>query len=120
MESPSLAKLFNPDSIAVIGASRHKEKVGNVVFRNLMATFRGKLYPVNNKAEDVEGVRAYRSVKDVPGDVDLAVVTVPRDFVPEVLEESGEKGVRAVIVITAGFREVGEVRLEEEIVSIAR
>ncbi|MCQ4448304.1 MAG: CoA-binding protein, partial [Sulfolobales archaeon] len=54
MESPSLAKLFNPDSIAVIGASRHKEKVGNVVFRNLMATFRGKLYPVNNKAEDVE------------------------------------------------------------------
>ena len=120
MESPSLAKLFNPDSIAVIGASRHKEKVGNVVFRNLMATFRGKLYPVNNKAEDVEGVKAYRSVKDVPGDVDLAVVTVPRDFVPEVLEESGEKGVKAAIVITAGFREVGEVRLEEEIVSIAR
>jgi len=120
MESPSLAKLFNPDSIAVIGASRHKEKVGNVVFRNLMATFRGKLYPVNNKAEDVEGVKAYKSVKDVPGDVDLAVVTVPRDFVPEVLEESGEKGVRAVIVITAGFREVGEVKLEEEIVNIAR
>ncbi|MGC9105028.1 MAG: acetate--CoA ligase family protein [Thermoprotei archaeon] len=120
MDNLGLYKLFDPSSIAVIGASRHKEKVGNVVFRNLISTFKGKVFPVNNKAEDVEGVKAYKSVKEIPDPVDLAVITVPRDFVPQVLEEAGEKGVKAVIVITAGFREVGEEKLEEEIVAIAR
>ena len=115
-----LDDLFKPKSIAVIGASRYKEKVGNVVFRNLLSTYHGKLYPVNTKAEDVEGVKAYKSVKDIPDPVDLVVITVPREAVPQVMEESVEKGVKAAIVITAGFREVGEVKLEEEVISIAR
>jgi len=115
-----LDDLFKPKSIAVIGASRYKEKVGNVVFRNLLSTYHGKLYPVNTKAEDVEGVKAYKSVKDIPDPVDLVVITVPREAVPQVMEESVEKGVKAAIVITAGFKEVGEVKLEEEVISIAR
>ena len=120
MSQENLDYLFSASSIAVIGASRHKEKVGNVIFRNLLSTFKGKLYPVNNKAEDVEGVKAFRSVKEVPDSIDLAVISVPRDYVPQVLEECGEKGVKAVVVITAGFKEVGEEKLEEEIINIAR
>lgn len=115
-----LEYLFKPKSIAVIGASRYKEKVGNVVFRNLLYTFHGKLYPVNTKAEDVEGIKAYKSVKDIPDPVDLVVITVPREAVPQVMEEAVEKGVKASIVITAGFKEVGEVKLEDEVISIAR
>ena len=115
-----LDELFKPKSIAVIGASRYKEKVGNVVFRNLLSTYHGKLYPVNTKAEDVEGIKAYKSVKEIPDPIDLVVITVPREAVPQVMEESVEKGVKAAIVITAGFKEVGEAKLEEEVISIAR
>lgn len=116
----TLDALFKPKSIAVIGASRHKEKVGNVVFRNLLATYHGKLYPVNTKAEDVEGIKAFKSVKEIPDPVDLVVITVPREAVPTVMEEAVEKQVKAAIVITAGFKEVGEERLENEVISIAR
>jgi len=116
----SLDELFKPKSIAVIGASRYKEKVGNVVFRNLLSTYHGKLYPVNTKAEDVEGVKAYRSVKEIPDPVDMVVITVPREAVPQVMEESVGKGVKAAIVITAGFKEVGEEKLENEVISIAK
>ncbi|ACP37553.1 acetate--CoA ligase family protein [Saccharolobus islandicus] len=112
--------LFKPRSIAVVGASRYKEKVGNVIFRNLLSTFHGKLYPVNAKAEDVEGVKAFKSVKEIPDDIDLGIITVPREIVPQVMEELVEKGVRASIVITAGFREVGEEKLENEVIGIAR
>jgi len=116
----TLDALFKPKSIAVIGASRHKEKVGNVVFRNLLATYHGKLYPVNTKAEDVEGIKAFKSVKEIPDPVDLVIITVPREAVPTVMEEAVEKQVKAAIVITAGFKEVGEEKLENEIINIAR
>ncbi|BCU71433.1 acetate--CoA ligase family protein [Stygiolobus caldivivus] len=116
----TLDALFKPKSIAVIGASRHKEKVGNIVFRNLLSTYHGKLYPVNTKAEDVEGVKAYKSIKEIPDQLDLIVITVPREAVPSVMEEAVEKQVKAAIVITAGFREVGEAKLEDEVLSIAK
>ena len=92
--------LFKPRSIAVVGASRYKEKVGNVIFRNLLSTFHGKLYPVNAKAEDVEGVKAFKSVKEIPDDIDLGIITVPREIVPQVMEELVEKGVRASIAVS--------------------
>ncbi|BBG27101.1 acetate--CoA ligase family protein [Sulfuracidifex tepidarius] len=116
-----LDSLFKPKNIAVIGASRNKEKVGNVITRNLISTFRGKIFPVNNKAESVEGLTAYKSIKDIKDDVDLAIVSVPREASIEVMEEAGEKGVKASIVITAGFREVGGdgVKLEEELKRVA-
>lgn len=87
-----LDSLFKPKNIAVIGASRNKEKVGNVITRNLISTFRGKIFPVNNKAESVEGLTAYKSIKDIKDDVDLAIVSVPREASIEVMEEAGEKG----------------------------
>ncbi|QKQ99563.1 CoA-binding protein [Metallosphaera tengchongensis] len=117
----SLDKLFHPRSIAVIGASRNREKVGNVIFRNISSSFRGKVYPVNNKAERIENVTSFRSVKDIQDDVDLAIISVPRELVPGVMEDVGEKGIGSAVVITSGFREVGEEgeKLELEISKIA-
>jgi len=113
--------LFNPKSIAVVGASTNKEKVGNIVLRNVMATFTGKIYPVNQGADSVEGLKAYRSLKDI-GDVpDLAIIAVPREAVPAVMEMGGEIGTRSAIIITSGFREVDQrgAELQDEIDKIA-
>lgn len=117
----ALDYLFRPRSIAVVGASRNREKVGNVLFRNISSTFRGKVYPVNNKSEVIEGVKSFKSLKDIQDDIDLVVVSVPRESVKEVMEEAGEKNVKSAIVITSGFREVGEdgERLEKELVEVA-
>ncbi len=116
-----LDKFFNPKSIAVIGASDNPSKLGYDVFRNLKE-FNGRVYPVNIKRDYVQGVKAYRSVKEIPDDVDLAVIVVPREFVKDVMRECGEKGVKAAVVITAGFSEVGEEgeRLEREFMEVAR
>ncbi|MEW9492449.1 MAG: CoA-binding protein, partial [Candidatus Aramenus sulfurataquae] len=118
----SLNYLFRPSSIAVVGASRNREKIGNIITRNLLATFRGKIYPVNNKAEKVENLQAYKSLKEIPGDVDLAIISVPREYVVQVMEDAVEKQVKAAIVITAGFKEIGEegAKLEEQLVSVAK
>ncbi|MEM0016044.1 MAG: acetate--CoA ligase family protein [Saccharolobus sp.] len=118
----SLDYLFKPSSIAVIGASRNREKIGNVVFRNVRFTFRGKVYPINNKAEEIDGIKSFKSIKEVKDNVDLAIIAIPRDSVPEVMEELGESNVKAAIIITSGFREVGDegAKLEEEVKSIAK
>lgn len=118
----SLDPLFRPKSIAVVGASRNREKIGNIILRNLLSTYRGKIYPVNNKAEEIEGMKSYKTLKEIPGDVDLAIISVPRQFAVEVMEDAVEKVVKASIVITSGFREVGEegAKLEEELISTAR
>ncbi|MDT7902061.1 MAG: acetate--CoA ligase family protein [Acidianus sp.] len=117
-----LDPLFRPKSIAVVGASRNREKIGNIILRNLIATYRGKIYPVNNKAEEIEGMKSYKTLKEIPGDVDLAIISVPRQFAVEVMEDAVEKGVKASIVITSGFREVGDegAKLEEELISTAK
>jgi acetyl coenzyme A synthetase (ADP forming)-like protein len=118
----SLDPLFRPKSIAVVGASRNREKIGNIILRNLIATYRGKIYPVNNKAEEIEGMKSYKTLKEIPEDVDLAIISVPRQFAVEVMEDAVEKGVKASIVITSGFREVGDegAKLEEELISTAK
>ena len=104
-----LKGLFAPRSIAVIGAGRERGSVGGEIFHNILANgFTGAVYPVNPKAKVVQSVRAYPSIKDVPDEVDLAVIVVPRDFVQAVAEDCGRKGVKALIVISAGFGEVGE------------
>lgn len=118
-----LEAFFNPKSIAVIGVSREEEKVGHRVFRNLVSSgFGGKLYPINPNAEEILGRRCYRSVTDVEEDVDLAVVAVPAKIVPRVAEECGRKGVKGMIVISAGFSETGKegTLLEKELVSKCR
>ncbi|MCD6324616.1 MAG: CoA-binding protein [Desulfurococcales archaeon] len=117
-----LPPLFNPKSVAVIGASDEPTKLGYDVFKNLRKYPHGKVYPINVRREYVQGVKAYRSVKDVPETPDLAVIVVPKRFVKQSLKECGEAGVKAAIIITAGFREAGEAGLKEELelVRIAR
>ncbi len=119
----SLLPIFFPRSVAVIGASRTPGSIGNRLFRNLFrADFAGVVYPVNPTAETVNAVRAYPTVLDVPDPVDLAVIVVPAKYVKEVVEQCAEKGVRGLVVISAGFSEVGGTGegLEQEILSLAR
>ena len=109
--------MLNPKSIAVVGASRSSDKIGNIVFRNLAATFEGKLYAVNSEGGEIEGNNAFKTLSTIKEDVDLIVVAVPRDAVPEVMEAASKKGVKGAVIITSGFREVDErgAQLEEEV-----
>ncbi|MHA1288688.1 MAG: CoA-binding protein, partial [Candidatus Thorarchaeota archaeon] len=107
--------LFNPNSIAVIGASTTRGKLGNDVMRNLIDSgYQGRIYPINPKAGEVLGLKAFRSIKDVPADVDVAVIVIPARFVLKTVEECGEKGVKALVIITAGFKESGHEGQEAE------
>lgn len=113
-----LSALVTPSTVAVIGASRDPSKVGHAIFQNILAGgFQGAVHPVNPTARAISGVRAYPSVLDIPDPVDLAIVITPARFVPDVLDQCGQRGVRGVVVISGGFREVGEegVGREEEV-----
>jgi acetyl coenzyme A synthetase (ADP forming)-like protein len=119
----SLDPLFRPRSVAVIGASRRRGTIGGELFHNLIAhEFSGAVYPVNPGASVVQSVRAYASVAEIPDPVDLAIIAVPRDAVLAAVEECGAKGVKAVVVISAGFAEVGPAGklLQDELVGMAR
>lgn len=119
-----LTGLFNPKSVAVVGASTQEGKVGYIITDNLKnCGFKGDIYPVNTKADgEILGLPAYKSVLDIPGDVDLAVMSIPARFMNASLEECGQKGIKNVIVITAGFKEVGGegVELENQMAEIAK
>lgn len=107
-EALSVARLLAPRSVAVIGASRTMTTIGNQVFRNLLAGgFVGPVYPVNPGAEHVASVKAYPTVLDVPGPVDLAVIAVPSGAVAGVIRQCAEKGVVGLVVLSAGFGEIG-------------
>lgn len=112
---------FKPKTIAVIGASNDPLKLGYEVFKNLKKYKDGRVYPVNVKDEVVQGVKAYKNVKDIPDEVDLAVIVVPKKFVKQTIIDCGEKGVKGIVLITAGFGETGEEgkREERELVEIA-
>jgi len=113
--------ILRPSSVAVVGASRDPSKIGSRILRNILSSgFPGAVYAVNPHASEVLGVRCYPSVADIPGLVDLAVVAVPAQLVPQVIEDCGRKGVKAVAVISSGFKEVGNAELEREVVEIAR
>ncbi len=113
---------FNPRSVAIIGASIKKGTVGRALMENVKARFKGRIYPVNIKYDEVLGLKCYKSVLDLPETPDLVVIAVPARVVPKVMEECGRKGVKAAIVISAGFKEVGEegARLERELLEVAR
>ena len=113
-----LEEFFNPKSVAVIGASTSPGKLGYAVLENLVEggyVEIGTIYPINPKADEILGQKAYPSVLDVPGDIDLAVVVIPYKFVPSVLEDCGKKKIPAVVIISAGFREAGMEGLEREV-----
>jgi acetyl coenzyme A synthetase (ADP forming)-like protein len=114
-------KFFNPSSVAVIGVSRDPNKVGHVIFRNLLdAGYSGKIYPVNPNAEAILNQKVYPSVKDIPEIVDLAVVAVPAEVVPKVMQECGKKKIKNLIVISSGFAEIGEQKLEDRLVKLVK
>jgi acyl-CoA synthetase (NDP forming) len=113
--------IFNPRSLAVIGASSVFGKWGQMIFSNVVAGgFRGKIFPVNPNEKKILGTPAYRRVQDIPGRVDLAIITTPADKVPLVLEGCAEKGVKGVVVVSSGFSETDATgkELEKRIVSL--
>lgn len=112
---------YKPSAVAVIGASDDKTKMGYAAFRNLLQ-FPGELYPVNNKREEIQGKKCYPNIGAIEGPVDMAVITVPAKFVPGVIEECGQKGVKMAVIITAGFKEMNEEgrALEMKVVEIAK
>jgi acetate---CoA ligase (ADP-forming) len=115
-----LTGLLRPKGIAIIGASTTPGKIGHTVVKNLIESgYEGGIYPVNPSADEIMGLKVYKSVLDIPDKVDAAAITVPAKFVLDVAKECGEKGVKGLIVITSGFSEVGEAELEEELVNIA-
>ena len=114
-------RIMKPDAVAVIGASAEDGKIGNSVMKNLInGGYKGQIYPIHPKADDILGYKAYRSVKDVPGDIDVAVFAIPAKFVAQALTEVGEKKIPGAVLIPSGFAETGNVEGQEEIVAIAR
>ena len=118
-----LDALFKPRSIAIIGASQKDLSIGNVIIKNLLHYgYTGKIYPINPKVDEIRGLKAYQTIFDVPDNIDLAHVIIPAKFVPQVIKECGEKGIKAVIINSAGFSEMGEegVALQTEFLAIAK
>ncbi|MFD0141156.1 MULTISPECIES: acetate--CoA ligase family protein [unclassified Streptomyces] len=116
----SMRRLMQPNAMAVIGASNETGKIGNSVMRNLIdGGFPGEIHPVNPRADDILGRKAYKSVTDVPGEVDVAVFAIPAPFVASALEEVGRKGIPNAVLIPSGFAETGEHALQDEIVAVA-
>ncbi len=119
----TLEKFIKPNSVAIIGASREPGAVGHEIVRNILESgFKGEIYPVNPKTNVLLGLKCYRSVLDVGKEIDLGVVAVPASIVPKVAEEAGESGVKCLIVVSAGFKEIGVegAAREKELISICR
>lgn len=119
----SLDSLFCPRSIAVVGASRESGKVGNTILNNVInSKYEGKIFPINPKSDKIHGLKCYKSILDVPQDIDLAVVVIPGKYVLSTLEDCSKKNVKAAIIISAGFKEVGKegAKLEMDMVKKAK
>ncbi|HEY5765544.1 MAG TPA: CoA-binding protein, partial [Candidatus Deferrimicrobiaceae bacterium] len=118
-----LDALFRPKAVAIIGASTKELSIGNVIIGNLQAYgYKGKIYPINPTAPEVRGIPAYKSLDEVPGEIDVAHIIIPARIVPQAIEECGKKGVKAVIINSAGFSEMGEegAKLQEAFLANAR
>ena len=119
----SLESFFSPKSVAIVGASRQKSKVGYEILANMMgAGYEGKIFPVNPQADTIEGLKCYSDLQSIGQVPELVIIVVPAKIVPAIMQQCAKIGARAVIIITAGFREVGQEgrELEERIIRIAR
>jgi acetyltransferase len=128
-----LGNFFKPSSVAVIGASATKGKVGNIILQNILygsksnaeenivGGFKGQIFPINPQADEISGLRAYKSITQVPSNVDMAVICIPPGGVKEAIEDCGKKGVKSAVIITAGFSETGQDggKVESEILELA-
>jgi acyl-CoA synthetase (NDP forming) len=116
---------FEPKGVAIIGASRRTMKAGHVIFKNFVINkqrnlFKAKLYPVNPNEKTIQGFPCYPSILDIKDEVDLAVIVVPAQLVPDIMREVAKRGVKSAVIITSGFSEVGNHALEEEVTDIAK
>jgi 3-hydroxypropionyl-CoA synthetase (ADP-forming) len=114
---------FKARTVAVIGASSTPGKIGYEIFRSLSQyDFKGKVYPINPKAHEIFGIKCYPSILDVPDKIDLAVIALPSEIIPKLIEECGQKGVKACVIVSGGFKELGEKyeKIEEETVATAK
>src|SRR5262249_30031180 len=114
-------RIMKPNAVAVIGASSEEGKIGNSVMKNLInGGYKGEIYPINPSATEIMGRKAYKSVKDVPGKIDVAVFAIPAKFVAQGLVEVGEKKIPCAVLIPSGFAEVGNHEGQKELVSVAQ
>ena len=123
MEDESIRAFFEPDSIAVVGASRDPEKAGYLILKNLVETgYRGRIFPVNPKVQEILGLKAFDSVENVTEPVDLAVIVVPSTVVPEAMKQCSRRKVKSAVIISGGFREIGKegAELENVVIRVAR
>jgi len=119
----NLDKVFSPKSIAVVGASDEEGTVGYSLMRNLIdMKFEGKIFPVNIRKQEILGFKAYASVEQIPEPVDLAVIATPARTVPDVVEQCGKAGIMGLVIISAGFKEIGEEgkALEQQVIEIKK
>ena len=108
MNTHYLAPLFTPGSIALFGASDREDSVGGIVFKNLLESdFQGQIYAINPKRDVIQGQDAFKSLDDIDAAVDLAVVATPATSIPAIVQACGEHGIRMMLILSAGFREVG-------------
>jgi len=123
LKKPDISYFFDPKSIAIIGASSKPGKVGYNVLRNIVESkYKGKLFPINPKAEDILGYKSYKSVLDVPEEIDIAIFVIPSKLVNLIAEECGKKKIKGLVIITAGFKEIGGLGItrEQELVQTAK
>lgn len=123
LEQHYLTSLFEPKSVAVIGASERENSVGSIIFKNILdAAYKGRLYAINPKHETIHGVKSYASIEEIGARVELAVICTRPQTVPAIVEQCGRSGIKNVIVITAGFAEAGHsgAALERKMLEIAR
>jgi len=123
MANTDISFFFNPDSIAVIGASEKEGKVGNTVLNNIINSgYKGKIYPINPRTGIICKIPCFKNVMEVPGSIDIAIFVIPSKYVNEAAEECGKKGVKGLIVISAGFKEIGGegVEREEKLIEICK
>lgn len=117
----SMNRIMQPKALAVIGASAEDGKIGNSVMKNLInGGYQGAIYPIHPKAAEIMGYKAYKSVKDVPGEIDTAVFAIPAKLVAGALIECGEKKIAGAVLIPSGFAESGEPEMQEELAAIGR
>ncbi len=123
MNTHYLASLFTPETVALFGASDREDSVGGVVFKNLLTSgFEGRIYAINPKRDEVQGQKAFSSLDEIDEAVDLVVVATPARGIPDIVEACGERGIRMMLILSAGFRETGAEgrKLEDRVVELAK